>query len=740
MENNEQMTLMMDFLVRCRQAHLFTNPGSSSGAGSLAGSSTPSPSVQSSPFQRRSASRTRVLSTLTGEPSTYMANDSTRSRANSSFTSYDNRMIGMERQRPKSPFRILGNQGNGGVGPTNRLSPLTASNHLFSTPAPHQFTTPSANPYQSRNRDESPSYLRATPLNHGPHQNGDVTSSIRAQTNSKSATPLYARIGSAMTHPESHVCECLLAALLGIETRLFTPIHRKMTITSTASLSTSHIAVAQRVLSLANVYLVLSHKEPMPPGGTVSSALLASIRYILGDYTADIDSLRRRKNLKFHQILPVVDKWHEHLGLLAKAHKLRSIGQLELLENLYVLHRSYCHDEERKKILDKVLDYTMGVFCHQMLDWMTVGEAPADKWMIQKDGQTGELALKKVPIFMSELDAKILLEIGKSLPNVEHASDEDLAAIDKATNVVRAALSPKTIFDKELTPLLGILRDVVCGCVMRMVVSMGRLKEHVRKAASFFFLQDPRFMVTLYNIIKEASFGLRVGSASLSRQTVSSALAAALEATTCSQNAENKKHNKLKFTLDAITSLGTTPNISSKMQFVQPLHPKYLPTMDLMKPIFQACDDEYEAIFHVIWSIDLARLSSQEAAAHLPEMHRFLVKNYSLRENAWCLLNMLSHVFFLINATLSRVRSHIAVQVQFYLARFLAAIDEKCVDLNDVIKEHRKFCRRIAVVVYVRNNEHIEHELASLLRVAFEAQEVVGELANTWNESRNVSK
>lgn len=124
------------------------------------------------------------------------------------------------------------------------------------------------------------------------------------------------------------------------------------------------------------------------------------------------------------------------------------------------------------------------------------------QWMIRKDPQTENIFVKKIPVFMDESDARILLEIGKSLPHVESASDEDLAAIDKATIQVRAALTPAVIFKKELTPLLEILRDVVCGIVMRMVLTTGRLKEHLHKSTSFFFLTDPRFTITLYSIIK----------------------------------------------------------------------------------------------------------------------------------------------------------------------------------------------------------------------------------------------
>ncbi|CAI2349612.1 unnamed protein product [Caenorhabditis sp. 36 PRJEB53466] len=738
MNESEQMTLMMDFLVRCRQAHLFHNPGGSATPSIGSSSNTTTPSVQSSPFQRRSASRTRVLSTLTGEPS--LTNESTRSRANSSFTSYDNRMIGVERQRPKSPYRMATNS----VIPSTRVTPLTASNHLFATN--QTFTTPTNHPTgYLRNRDDSPSaYLqhRATPTHTMFTPQPPTDASIRSQQSSvKTTTPLHARIGSAITHPESHVCECLLSALLGMETRLFRPIHRKMSITSTASLSTSHAAVAQRVLCVANLYLLLSYREPNQPAeGSVSSALLASIRFVLGDYTVDIDGLRRQKNLKMHQILPLIDKWHVHLELLAKAHRLRNIDQLELLEALYMLHCSYSFDDDRRRVLDKILEYTMGVFCNQMMDWMTNGETPPEKWMIRKDATQG-IALRKVPVFMSDVDARILLEIGKSLPRIESASDEDLAAVDKATTVVRSALNCQVIFRRELTPLLRILRDVVCGIVMRQVLTTGRLKEHVRKATSFFLLDDPRFTITLFNIIKDASYGMPVGKVSLSRQQVSGALASALEATTASGQSENEqKRDKLKFKLDVLTSLDGTPTVSPKMDFVRPLRPKYEPTMEIMKPIFAACDNEYESIFHVIWAIDLALLSSHEASAHLPAMKRFVQKVYCLRENTWCLINMLSHTFLLLNASLSRVRSLISMQAAHHLSRFVAAIDEKCDDVDDVIAEHRKFVLRLCVVVFVRNNDRIETELSNLLLLAFDVQKVVEEVWRVWNEVIETTK
>ncbi|EGT44255.1 hypothetical protein CAEBREN_03049 [Caenorhabditis brenneri] len=679
-----------------------------------------------------------------------MEGATSRSRANSSFTSYDNRM---ERplagsQRHRSPYTS--------AIPTTRVSPLTASNHLFSAAnngysSQFRGTTPTPHHVAARFREEEQQQAYRTPPTTQMHLRQTtpthlntslpITGSIRTPS-SKVNTPLHSRLGNAITETESTVCECLLAALIGMETRLFTPMNRKMTITSTASISTTHLAVCQRVLSVANTFLELAKKEPPTahPHGHVTTALLASIRQIVGDYIADIDEMRRVKGLRFVDCLPMIDRWQVRLSMVAIAHKNRYLPQLELLDALYVLHTAYSFDEDRRFVLDKLLNYTMGVFCGEMMEWMTTGEVPADKWMIDTDVQTGEVVLRKVPIFISDADARILLEIGKSLPHVGTASDEELEAIDKAANVVRAALSPQLILKKELTPILKILRDVVCGIVMRMVLTTGRLKEHIQKATSFFFLSDPRFTATLYAIIKytskDASMGLRVGSAALSRQTVSSALAAALESTTMTENSdEDKKKKKLKFTLDAMTSLGSTPNVSSRMQFVQPLCPRYEPQMELMKPIFAACDADYESIFHTIWSIDLARFSSQEVATwNLPGIMRFLVKKYSLRENASCILHMISHVFAVVNATLLRLRAIITVQLRQHLARFFAAIDEKCVNVDDVIREHQQFVRRVSVVVFVRNNEKIEHELANLLRIAFEAQEFCQEFSATWHE------
>lgn len=751
MNESREMILMMEFLVRCRQAHLFRTPDAASQSrgsiGTIASNATtPTPSISASPLQRRDPSRGRVVRTLTSDTHhNPMEGATSRSRANSSFTSYDNRM---ERplagsQRHRSPYTS--------VIPTTRVSPLTASNHLFSaanngyssqfrgtTPTPHHVAARFREDEQQQAYRTPPAqmHLRQTTPTH-LNTSLPITGSIRTPS-SKVNTPLHSRLGNAITETESTVCECLLAALIGTETRLFTPVMRKMTIKSTASISTTHLAVCQRVFSVANTYLELSKKEPPTshPHGHVTTALLASIRQIVGDYIGDIDEMRRVKGLRFVDCLPMIDRWQIRLSMVAIAHKNRYLPQLDLLDALYVLHTAYSFDEDRRFVLDKLLNYTMGVFCGEMMEWMTTGEVPADKWMIDTDAQTGDVALRKVPIFISDTDARILLEIGKSLPHVGTASDEDLEAIDKATNVVRAALCPQLILKKELTPILKILRDVVCGIVMRMVLTTGRLKEHIQKATSFFFLSDPRFTATLYAIIKDASMGLRVGSAALSRQTVSSALASALEATTITENSdEDKKKKKLKFTLDAMTSLGSTPNVSSRMQFVQPLCPRYEPQMELMKPIFAACDADYESIFHTIWSIDLARFSTQEVSTwNLPGIMRFLVKNYSLRENASCILHMISHVFAVVNATLLRLRAIITVQLRQHLARFFAALDEKCVNVDDVIREHQQFVRRVSVVVFVRNNEKIEHELANLLRIAFEAQEFAQEFSATWHE------
>lgn len=71
---------------------------------------------------------------------------------------------------------------------------------------------------------------------------------------------------------------------------------------------------------------------------------------------------------------------------------------------------------------------------------------------------------------------------------------------------------------------------------------------------------------------REASQGLRVGSTTLSRQTVSSALAAALESCQSTQNISDKekKVKKLMFTLDALTSVrAKSPILGPKCRFTQ---------------------------------------------------------------------------------------------------------------------------------------------------------------------------
>ena len=57
----------------------------------------------------------------------------------------------------------------------------------------------------------------------------------------------------------------------------------------------------------------------------------------------------------------------------------RHLPQLELLENLYILNSAYSFEEDRRVVLNKIMDYCMGVYCSQMMEWMTTGEVPVDK-------------------------------------------------------------------------------------------------------------------------------------------------------------------------------------------------------------------------------------------------------------------------------------------------------------------------------------------------------------------------
>ncbi|CAI5445560.1 unnamed protein product [Caenorhabditis angaria] len=730
MNSSDTLIYAMEFIVRCRQSHLFYHKSSQQFVENPSGitrtSSNMGGSAQSSPFQRRSASRTRVFSNLTAE--NQLLNESTRSRANTSFNSFDNRHLGMERSsqisRPKSPFRI--------VNSSDVKTPTSASNHLFSS----QFRTP---------QSQEPSPYRTS----SNFTNGSSSSSVNPVRvgNSTSNIPLHARMGGAICETESTVCECLLAALLGIDSRLFrSDGARKMTICSTASLTTTHVGIAYRFLETANIYQHLSHRDPLlyssssssaPSNEPISIALLAGIRHLLGEYTADIDGLRRnRKKLRFSGILPIIDLWNVRLILMMKCFSLRKLEQIDILEAIFIIHCRYSFEPNRLFVAEKLIEYTMGVFCQQMIEWMKTGEIPTEKWVIYKENTENVMKIRKVPIFLTNSDMKMLLEIGKSLSKIDSSSDEDLLAIEQATNCVTRQLNWKIIQKRELSGLLRILRDVVCGIVMRTVMSTGRLKDHLNMATSIFFLNNPKFTATLYSVMKEASMGLRVGTTSLSRQKVSIALAAAIESSTriMFEEEKDRKKKKLQFKLDAMTSLGNTPNVSSRMQFIQPLCPKYEPVMNLVKPVFSACDDFYEAIFHVIWSIDLARLSSQETASKLPEMCRFLEKNYSLRENARSLLRMLGNIAFIINSTLLKVRNVIGIKVHLEFRRLLAAIDEKCVDVDDLIEEHLKFVKKVANLVFLEENDKIEPQLSVFLQTTFEAQKMIDEFCSIWDQ------
>ncbi|CAB3402015.1 unnamed protein product [Caenorhabditis bovis] len=711
----ENTPLILDFIVRCRTTHLFYGkPTTPMMDPPGVGRSISSVSSQSSPFQRRSASRTRVA-VLSNETT---PNDHSRSRANSSMLSYDSAKtysIGTERpmgsMRPKSPFRITHHASN-----STTTTPLSASNHLFNASAATREFSPTR--FHSRLSSNM----------------GGSLSSMPAHTSGLSKTPLHSRLGSAQTETESKVCECLLAALLGIDTRLFrSDGNRQMVVSATSSISTNDLAVVQRILKIANIYMGLKYLDvTVTHSNQIVESMFSSIRYLLGEFTADIDSLRRKKLLNYSKILPTIYEWAIRLELMRKCSTLRKLSPLELLESLYVMHKSYNLDRIRKSVLETILNYTMGVFCKQMIDWMTSGEIPAENWLFDEDPRNRTLVTRSLPVFVSANDVQVLMEIGKCIHRLDSPSDEDLAAIDKATEIVKSGLNPKVIFDRDLCNLLTILRDVVCGIVMRSIVVNGRLKDHLNKATTLFFLADPRFTMTLYNVVKEYSGGLRAGTTSLSKQDVSKALATALELSNINSNGKTKK---LNFRLDSITNNGTSPNISSRMQFVQPLRPKYEPTMEAMKPIFSMCDEDYEAIFHIFWSIDLARFSSQDTADLIPPMYRFLQKNYAIRENGWSLLGTISHIFFMISGTLARIRSVITVQVHRQYRRFLAAIDERCVDLDDVINEHCRFVRRVSILVFLSENDTMEQHLSMFLQTAFDAQDLLRELVDKWEDA-----
>ncbi|CAD6188538.1 unnamed protein product [Caenorhabditis auriculariae] len=695
----------IEFIVRCRQNFFHyarrstktveSNLDSPLSTASQFNDARTNSSGSSSYFNRRSASRSRIHA-IDKEPmpSFEYNTEAARARSNSSML-YDGRDDHHHRRR--SPFRT----------PTQVSTPpsyaassnLSASNRMFNPPMRNDLTP------------ASPSVTRTISAIH-----------------STPKIPLHARLGMPIFETEESLCKSLVAALQGIETRqIRLDGARRLSLSTTVSVSSSHLLVVESVLLVANTFLRMDSRDPTPTPEPFVNALIAAIRSLIGEYISEVDQLRALKNPSFGRILPVVEAWRFRFKILNRLFELRNAEANDLLDTLYLVYSNFSYTQRSRLLLDRVMEYTMGVFCKQLLHWLTTGEVPCPKWLIGLD-INGVPVVQRVPVFMTKENVRAMLEIGKSLPYVDREviSDEELAVIDVANAQAKENLNVNLLVNQgshsQLGQLFDSMRHVVCGVVMRTIRSRGNLRKHLKMVKSFLLLSDIRFSTSLYDSMRRASHGLQMGS-SFSKQEASRALASALAATPYEKK-------KLGFSLDTLTTVGNTPNSSSRLQFVQPLRPRYEPDISLLKPIFEATHELYEEVFHMIWSVDLARISAQQSAIDIMPISRFIHRDLKLRGTAGPVINMMSLMFYVISTSLLRIRQLMSFQKGF--SELLARVDDAH-DMGGVVEAHVFYLQKLRTNLFLDVGDKINPTMQVFLQLTMEAQELLRDFALPWN-------
>ncbi|KHJ96988.1 hypothetical protein OESDEN_03048 [Oesophagostomum dentatum] len=202
-----------------------------------------------------------------------------------------------------------------------------------------------------------------------------------------------------------------------------------------------------------------------------------------------------------------------------------------------------------------------------------------------------------------------IAKIDKSWKSMD--SEKNVENFDKARNVVATQLDPRSLYIlSERHKLERVVTDVchiVCGSVVRCFVIEHHIIDHFDAAPCFLLLHDPSFSLVLYQKFCECTYGLR---SKLSQRDANNALIAAAAMSPAA------KHFPFRVNFDTLSSANDSPNTSSRLQFVQPLHPFYSPQEPVLK-IFKDTEKRYDSLFHFIWPIDLCLFMISDSATSI---------------------------------------------------------------------------------------------------------------------------
>ncbi|GMS87970.1 hypothetical protein PENTCL1PPCAC_10145, partial [Pristionchus entomophagus] len=686
-------------------------------------------------FQRRSASRSRVRSELTGDmgspystASTALASSLTPSSITPfarPFGSSFNAAVAARDAAPKLPARTRSNLLSMESGATMRSplelerdrtftthasyfspsSTVSATNRLYDEQLRH---SASSSPVSQISSSTAPTVVHVPP--------SATAATLRA------AGIVCGRAAGANEVSDDVLAQCLVKAFNGFQSsycRLSDGVFR---MSAGCAISGSKRGRVLRLLQMA------SHAHAMNMSSAQGSDLMTEA-FIVGiqetrrRFTQDVIELEKQRgaNLTTRSLdFAVTGKWELALARVAS---LAALLRQPQMKGMTILHELYLHYTSlantrimEETVVVSLLDSVMFVFSNLLRQWLLDGTLNVHntEFLIKEraghGGEQGEAAMVKswqtrfeldrklLPAFLDRNLPKMILSVGKCARLLAGEDLDDQLAHHRTrvanldlTRLYRLDGNERAGIGKEL----GTMERSICGLVVERLLTRDQLKEHLRAIHHIFLCLNERYATHLFEAID--SMCRDVQSISSTRTQYAAAQAFISAAKTAAL------FFPFKLPVDAAAKESSSDTAlcsarSARDRSRVTVTPTYKAPRLAAIVLGKSAVEHYQSLFHTIWPVYSTRLALSEARNELlfiSDASRRLGKGTSASLRAFQLAMATAGSFFdnLIRYFIQGVIS--TFQITVYSNQLVARLD-RAGSVEECIKHHKGFLLSMA--------------------------------------------
>ncbi|PAV64050.1 hypothetical protein WR25_04953 [Diploscapter pachys] len=573
-------------------------------------------------------------------------------------------------------------------------------------------------------------------------------------SSSSSLSRAFASMSNVSNVPMDALCKELIGALQGIKGTYFvaSPTDNSIRISPSCAVSLSDKQTIERLLKIANLFIRLKKQaeNAMVKTDAILQAFLMGVDKVLTEYACDMQDLKPvlSSPRPLTSIVQAVELWSERICELNRLQQLKLTGMsgIQMLDQLCISASETTFDNQQLHLmLQSILELCANAFGNRLEPWLLEGKLfnkDEKNWIIVKeqkmleDGEISEqYKLNKIPIFMDQKIGKMILDIGLTWKMFDSkiASAEDVENVDRLCAIVRQGILRKWFMVSSPSPdlfkFLVRMRHSTGGTLLRSLVVKGRLLDHVECAQAFLLLDDPKFVVQLFESFYFHTDGLRI---KLSTEKANFVLANALEH--ARKDEVSTKRKGLKFKLDVcLREASTTPPSSSRMELVFPLKPEYS-VQGPIGDIFKQTSLSYERLFQFIWTIELMRMTMLSDAKLITDIQNSTRIATRAKGAIDFLVHKITELRYSCNHVMVQLRSYIHEVINLTFERQMKKAATVAVDFEEVKQMHGKYLTRIETALFQDKKDQIINDtIMQLVQMTDECSRKLRDFANKFH-------